>query len=64
MNFVRLPQVKKMTGLGRSTIYEYMREGRFPLPVDLSGNGRVKAWIDEEVQQWMEKRISVSRGAS
>ena len=64
MNFVRLPQVKKMTGLGRSTIYEYMREGRFPLAVDLSGNGRVKAWIDEEVQQWMEKRISVSRGAS
>lgn len=60
--FLRLPEVKRRVALSRSTIYERMRDGRFPHPVDLSGNGRAKAWVESEINEWIEKRIAESRG--
>ena len=30
---IRLPEVQHRVGLGRSTIYRWMAEGRFPKPV-------------------------------
>jgi len=34
--FVRLPQVKALTGLSRSTIYEEIASGRFPKQIKLT----------------------------
>ncbi|MCQ9124243.1 AlpA family transcriptional regulator [Rodentibacter heylii] len=53
--FLRIDEVIQMTGLSRSTIYDYSRCGRFPEAVDLGGNKR--AWIESEVKQWMNDRI-------
>ncbi len=60
MRIVRLPEVKAITGLSRSTVYERIREGQFPKPVGLGG--RNVGWVENEVVAWIEERISVSRG--
>lgn len=56
---LRLPDVKKRTGLSRSTIYLRIAVGAFPKPVALGG--RAVGWVEAEVQQWIEKAIQTSR---
>jgi prophage regulatory protein len=59
-SFLRLPQVKERTGLSRSTIYARVALGEFPSPVNLGG--RAVAWLDHEVDDWINDRILGSRG--
>ena len=56
---LRLPEVKRSTGLSRSTIYLRVAEGKFPKPVCLGG--RAVGWLAEEVQDWLQNRIDASR---
>ena len=56
---LRLPAVKAATGLSRSTIYQRVADGTFPAPVNLGG--RAVAWLDEEVQIWLQGRIDAAR---
>lgn len=48
---IRLPEVMNRVGLGRSTIYRWMSEGKFPKPVQLGGHA--VAWVEEEVECWI-----------
>ena len=57
---LRLPDVKTLTGLSRSTIYLRMAEGKFPQQISLGS--RAVGWINSEVIDWIEHRISESRG--
>lgn len=59
INFLRLPEVKKITGLGRSTIYLKISKGTFPASVNLGE--RAVAWIDTEIHQWIAERIAESK---
>jgi prophage regulatory protein len=43
------------TGLGRSTVYNYIAENQFPKPVSLGL--RAVAWVESEVQDWILERI-------
>lgn len=56
---LRLPEVKARSGLGRSTIYLRISEGRFPPPVSLGG--RAVGWVESEIEEWIESRIAASR---
>ena len=58
-SFIRLPEVKRRTGLSRSSIYLRAARGDFPSPVNLGG--RAVAWIDQEVQHWIDQQITASR---
>jgi prophage regulatory protein len=58
---LRLPAVKQSTGLSRSTIYLRVAEGTFPRPVSLGG--RTVGWLENEVQEWLQRRIDASRKA-
>lgn len=51
---IRLPEVQHRVGLGRSTIYRWMSEGKFPKPVQLGGYA--VAWTEEEIDAWMSRR--------
>lgn len=51
---LRLPAVMEVTGLGRDTIYRYMREGRFPRQRRISD--RASAWRSDEIAAWIESR--------
>lgn len=55
MKFMRLNDVKATTGLARSTIYKYVKDGIFPVPVSLGG--RAVAWVESEVMAWVAARI-------
>ena len=62
---IRLPEVLSRTGYGRATIYRKMEDGSFPRSVKLDGppkdpeafDSRAVAWIEDEVEQWIESRI-------
>ena len=56
---LRLPDVKRITGLSRSTIYFRMHQGTFPGSVNLGG--RAVGWVYCEVQEWVNLRIEASR---
>ena len=58
-SFIRLGQVKARTGLSRSTLYAYIRDGRFPSPVTISD--RCVAWIESEIDAWIADRIASRR---
>ena len=58
-HILRLPTVKAITGLSRSTIFLRMSEGTFPEKISLGS--RAVGWLETEVQDWLDERISVSR---
>ena len=53
---IRLPEVQHRVGLGRSTIYRWMAEGKFPKPVQLGGYA--VAWADADIDEWIRIRVS------
>jgi prophage regulatory protein len=57
--FLRLPDVARLTGLPRSTIYAMVAKGGFPTPIKLSE--RSSAWRSDELEQWVEERTRASR---
>ncbi|PAV25205.1 hypothetical protein CF392_12265 [Tamilnaduibacter salinus] len=52
--FLRRHEVEKLTGLGRSTIYLWMRQGHFPRPFKIGP--RAVAWKRSSIQAWMDQR--------
>lgn len=56
MKLIRLPGVKQETSLSRSSIYAKMADGSFPRSIPLGK--RAVAWIEEEVQGWIERQIA------
>ena len=63
--FIRLNEVISRTGYGRTSIYRKMEDGSFPKSLKLGGppkdpnefDSRAIAWIEVEVDQWIESRI-------
>ena len=51
---LRLPEVRDITGVSRSSIYKWMDEGKFPLPRKLSE--RAIAWDSREIAEWVNSR--------
>jgi len=60
--FLRLPDVKAITGLSKSSLYALIREKSFPAPVQLGA--RAVAWVKSEVRQWAAERVHASRSAA
>jgi len=56
---LKLIEVKKTTGLSGSTIYRLISQGDFPKQIKLSE--RSSGWLQSEVDQWLNERISASR---
>jgi prophage regulatory protein len=56
---LRLPEVKKSTGLSRSTIYLRIAQDTFPRPISLGG--RAVGWLEAEIQEWLQRQIEASR---
>ena len=56
---LRLPQVEQRTGLSRSTLYQYMKDGYFPKPVPLGP--RAVGWLESDVSDWIATRVRMAR---
>lgn len=55
MRFLKLKEVMEKTALSRSAIYRKMNDGEFPQSVSLGE--RAIAWVESEVDEWMEERL-------
>jgi prophage regulatory protein len=53
---IRLKEVIRRVGLCRSSIYEYIRAGRFPRQIALGG--RAVGWIEFDIDQWIDGRTN------
>ena len=60
--FLRRKQVETRTGLSRSTIYQYIKDGAFPRPVQLGL--RAVGWLESDVSDWIAARVKVAREGS
>ena len=56
---IRLKEVIAMTGLSRASVYKFVREDKFPAQISLGY--RCVAWVESEVQQWIDQRVQESR---
>ena len=53
---LRRPDVERVTGLPRSTIYDKMKAGEFPRPIRLTA--RSVGWLESEIADWQKARIA------
>ena len=59
---LRRPQVQQRTGLSRSTLYQYIKDGEFPASVQLGP--RAVGWLESDVSDWISARVKLARQAS
>jgi prophage regulatory protein len=55
MRLLKLPAVVAKTTKSKSSIYPYMRAGKFPLPIPTGKKG--VAWLESEIDEWIAARI-------
>lgn len=53
---LRRPDVERITGLSRSTLYAMIAEGDFPKPVRLGK--RAVGWREADISAWLESRTT------
>ena len=58
-DLVRLPQVKDMTCLSKSSIYRLMADGDFPSQISLGARSVV--WVRAEIEEWCADKIIAYR---
>ena len=51
---LRLPDVRRATGISKATLYRLVKGGRFPRPVQLGA--RCVGWRASEIERWLEER--------
>lgn len=56
---IDMERVIAKTTLGRSSVYAYVKAGKFPPPIQVGA--RHVAWLEEEVDAWVKERIAASR---
>lgn len=57
---IKMPETIRRTTLGKAWIYKLISQGRFPKPVKIGS--RAVAFIESEVDEWINQRIAESRG--
>lgn len=57
---LRRPQVQQRTGLSRSTLYQYIKDGEFPKSIALGP--RSVGWLESDITDWITERVRISRG--
>jgi prophage regulatory protein len=62
VTFIRLPEVKAVTELSKTSLYALIKEKSFPAPVRLGP--RAVAWVKSEIRQWAVERVQASRSAA
>ena len=65
--YIFAEDVRNITRLGRTTIYQLIREGKFPKPIDARNSnkeykkGKLQIWKAWDIYNWMEA-IADQRG--
>lgn len=59
-SLIRLPEVMRRTGRGRTAIYADMAAGTFPRSVSIGP--RAVAWPESSIDAWIAERVSQATG--
>lgn len=59
LTLLRMSEVCRRVGLGKSTVYRRIAEGEFPKGVDLGGG--VVGWRSDEIEAWIDARPRLKR---
>lgn len=59
-SLIRFAEVQKRTGYSKAWLYRLMSEQRFPTAIKIGS--RSIAFIESEIDEWINKRITDSRG--
>lgn len=51
---IKLKEVMVISHLSRSSIYDYIKKGRFPKWANL---GASSYWVKEQVEEWLENQL-------
>jgi prophage regulatory protein len=51
---LKLDTVKSFTGLSKSSIYSFIKNGSFPMPIRIGK--RAVAWRTEDLEKWVNSR--------
>ena len=58
---VRMKHVQTMTGLSRSSINGLASTGKFPKSFSLVPGGSSRAWLESDIQDWINQRIEAGK---
>ncbi|WP_337065172.1 AlpA family transcriptional regulator [Rouxiella badensis] len=58
-SLIRLSEVQRRTGYSKAWIYRLLKEERFPASIKIGS--RAVAFIESEIDEWIDQRISESR---
>jgi prophage regulatory protein len=58
--FLRLPEVERETGMGKSTIWAKVKQKKFPQPVRFGG--KCTRWVASEIEAWKAALIEARDG--
>ena len=54
---LRIKDVAQVVGLGKTTIWQRIREDQFPRPVKLGGpDSRAVGWRQGDIERWLSER--------
>ena len=54
---IRIREVIQLTGISKSYIYQLVNQGIFPKSIQLIPGGTSVAWIEGEINEWIDSRI-------
>ena len=57
---IKLDEVKRLTGLGKTAIYKQIADGAFPRPAKV---GASSLWSEAEIDEWIAATLE-ARGAA
>lgn len=60
--FLRMPEVRKITGLSRAHIYYLAQQGSFPKPYKLGE--KASGWLKSQIIAWMQSKITSANDAN
>lgn len=59
-HLLRLKQIEEKTGLKRSQIYLYMKNGSFPRSIKIGPSS--VAWLESEIDEWINVKLANRQG--
>jgi len=54
-SFLRVKQVSEKVGIGKSTVWLWVKQNKFPKPLKLSP--RVTVWDEDVIDKWLQQKI-------
>lgn len=58
-SLIRFSEAQRRTGYSKAWIYRLMSEGKFPASIKIGS--RSIAFVESEIDEWIEQRIAESR---